>query len=51
MRDPVLGAIPVIALSADPSAIVATRSLSFGGYLKKPVQLDALLGAVHAHLA
>jgi CheY-like chemotaxis protein len=51
MRDPVLGAIPVIALSADPSAIVAARSLSFGGYLKKPVQLDALLGIVHAHCA
>ena len=49
MRDPMLGAIPVIALSADPSAIAAARSLSFGGYLKKPVQLDALLGAVHAH--
>jgi CheY-like chemotaxis protein len=51
MRDPVLGAIPVIALSADPSAIVAARSLSFSGYLKKPLHLDALLGAVHAHCA
>jgi CheY-like chemotaxis protein len=51
MRDPVLGAIPVIAMSADPSAIVAARSLSFAGYLKKPLHLDALLGAVGAHCA
>jgi hypothetical protein len=38
-------------LSADPSAIVAARSLSFAGSLRKPIPLDALLAAVHAHCA
>jgi two-component system response regulator MprA len=43
--------IPVVVLSADPSAIVAARSLNFAGSLRKPVQLEALLAAVHAHCA
>ncbi len=49
LRDPVLGAIPVVAMSSDPGAIAAAKSLSFSGYLKKPVQLESLLGAVDAH--
>ena len=51
LNDAVLTHIPVVVLSADPSAIVAARSLNFAGSLRKPVPLEALLAAVHAHCA
>jgi CheY-like chemotaxis protein len=51
LNDPALAPIPVVVLSADPSAIVAAKSLSFAGSLRKPVPLEALLAAVHAHCA
>jgi CheY-like chemotaxis protein len=51
LNDPELARIPVVVLSADPSAIVAAKSLSFAGSLRKPVPLEALLAAVHAHCA
>jgi CheY-like chemotaxis protein len=52
LNDPQLALIPVVVLSADPSAIVAAKSVNFAGSLRsKPVPLDALLGAVHAHCA
>lgn len=44
-------AVPVIVLSADPSVIATAKSLNFAGSLRKPVQLEALLAAVHAHCA
>jgi two-component system chemotaxis response regulator CheY len=49
LNDPELASIPVVVLSADPSAIVAAKSLNFAGSLRKPVPLDALLAAVRAH--
>jgi CheY-like chemotaxis protein len=51
LNDGALAHIPVVVLSADPSAIVAAKSLSFAGSLRKPVPLEALLAAVHAHCA
>jgi two-component system chemotaxis response regulator CheY len=51
LNDSGFALIPVVVLSADPSAIVAARSLSFAGSLRKPIPLDALLAAVHAHCA
>ncbi len=51
LNDGELAHIPVVVLSADPSAIVAAKSLSFAGSLRKPVPLEALLAAVHAHCA
>jgi two-component system, chemotaxis family, chemotaxis protein CheY len=51
LNDAELACIPVVVLSADPSAIVAAKSLSFAGSLRKPVPLEALLAAVHAHCA
>ena len=51
LNDAVLTLVPVVVLSADPSAIVAARSLNFAGSLRKPVPLEALLAAVHAHCA
>ena len=51
LNDANLARIPVVVLSADPSAIVAAKSLNFAGSLRKPVPLEALLAAVHAHCA
>ena len=51
LNDVDLARIPVVVLSADPSAIVAAKSLNFAGSLRKPVPLEALLAAVHAHCA
>jgi CheY-like chemotaxis protein len=49
LNDPVLAAIPVVVLSADPSVIATAKSLNFSGSLRKPVPLESLLAAVHAH--
>jgi two-component system, chemotaxis family, chemotaxis protein CheY len=51
LNDPALAVIPVVVLSADPSVIVTAKSLNFSGALRKPVPLEALLAAVHAHCA
>jgi two-component system, chemotaxis family, chemotaxis protein CheY len=41
-----LSAIPVLLASADPALPQAARSLGVAGYLRKPLDLDDLLGAV-----
>ncbi len=51
MNDPALAVLPVVVLSADPSIIMTAKSLNFAGSLRKPVPLEALLAAVHAHCA
>jgi len=51
LNDPELAVIPVVVLSADPSIINTAKSLNFAGSLRKPVPLEALLAAVHAHCA
>jgi DNA-binding response OmpR family regulator len=51
LNDADLAVIPVVVLSADPSVIATAKSLNFAGSLRKPVPLDALLAAVHAHCA
>jgi two-component system, chemotaxis family, chemotaxis protein CheY len=51
LNDPELAVLPVVVLSADPSIISGAKSLNFSGSLRKPVALEALLAAVHAHCA
>jgi two-component system chemotaxis response regulator CheY len=51
LNEPSFAAVPVIVLSADPSVIATAKSLNFAGSLRKPVPLEALLAAVHAHCA
>jgi CheY-like chemotaxis protein len=51
LNDPSLAAIPVVVLSADPSIVGTAKSLNFSGALRKPVPLESLLAAVHAHCA
>lgn len=51
LNDPQLAVLPVVVLSADPSIISTAKSLNFAGSLRKPVPLEALLAAVHAHCA
>ena len=48
-HEPALANIPVLVLSADGSARERIASLDAIGFLRKPVQLDALLGAVAEH--
>jgi CheY-like chemotaxis protein len=48
-RDPVLGAIPVVVLSADATLGAKAKSLGVAGHLKKPVPLEALLDTVRVH--
>jgi CheY-like chemotaxis protein len=47
--DPALAGIPVLVLSADGGTRERVASLEAIGFLRKPVQLDALLGAVAEH--
>jgi two-component system, chemotaxis family, chemotaxis protein CheY len=51
LNEPLFATVPVIVLSADPSVIATAKSLNFAGSLRKPVPLEALLAAVHAHCA
>ena len=44
--DPELSAIPVVVLTAHTSAKEAAEQMKAAGFLKKPVQLSALLSAV-----
>lgn len=50
-EDSELSAIPVVVLSAHTSAAETARNMQAAGYLKKPVQLAALLEAVERHCA
>ncbi|MBF5046022.1 response regulator [Aggregicoccus sp. 17bor-14] len=45
-REPPLSSIPVLLASADPALPQAARSLGVAGYLRKPLDLDDLLGTV-----
>jgi CheY-like chemotaxis protein len=49
--DPSLAKIPVLVLSADSGARERVESLGAAAFLRKPVQLDALLDAVASHIA
>ena len=46
LRDPELSRIPVIVLSADARTSVKARSLGVEQYLRKPIQLEQLVGVV-----
>jgi len=46
LGDPRIARIPVVVLSADPRLEKRTRELGVDAYLKKPVELDALLAIV-----
>ena len=50
-QDSELRAIPVVVLTAHASAAETARDMRAAGFLKKPVQLDALLDAVARHCA
>jgi CheY-like chemotaxis protein len=47
-RDPALSDIPVVILTADGRAQSKADALGVGKYLRKPVQLEELLGMVHS---
>jgi CheY-like chemotaxis protein len=48
-RDPELGAIPVVVLSADTKVAVEAPWVQASGYLRKPVRLQELLDVVDEH--
>jgi len=48
-RDPRLGSIPIVLLSAAPDLEEEAAALGVAGYLKKPIHADALLDAIAAH--
>jgi CheY-like chemotaxis protein len=45
-NDPMLGTVPVVVLTAHADASRVAQELGAAAFLKKPVQLEALLGAV-----
>src|SRR4051794_1739513 len=47
LEDPELSTIPVIVLSAHANVADLTRQMGVRGYLKKPVELEALLSTIH----
>lgn len=49
LADPALAEIPVVVLSADPTAMQAIRALGVRETLIKPVDVDRLLRIVDAH--
>lgn len=49
-RDPKLAHVPVLVLSASADVERAAAELGAQGYLRKPMDIDALLGAVARHL-
>jgi CheY-like chemotaxis protein len=51
MRDPELSEIPVAVLSADSRTRLKAEALGVDRYLKKPVELDQLLGLVAGYRA
>jgi CheY-like chemotaxis protein len=46
VKDPILSQIPVIVMSADEPAIEKMKRVADIEYLKKPIELDELLGVV-----
>lgn len=44
--DPMLAPIPVVVVSADASVQQRAAAIDAAGYLRKPIQLDTLLGTV-----
>jgi CheY-like chemotaxis protein len=46
LQDPELSAIPVVVLSADARTSFKAQSLGVAQYLRKPIQLDQLVGIV-----
>lgn len=48
-RDPALADIPVVVLSADGSVDEKAASLGVADYLRKPFEVDDLLGLVKRH--
>ena len=46
LQDPVLSGIPVVVLSADARTASKAQSLGVDQYLRKPIQLDQLVGVV-----
>ena len=44
--DPAISGVPVVVISADASILQKATSIHADGFLKKPIQLDALLAAV-----
>ena len=46
LRDPELSQIPVVVLSADARTSLKARSLGVEQYLRKPIQLEQLVGVV-----
>jgi CheY-like chemotaxis protein len=47
--DPALAAVPIVVLSGDAMASEIASSLGVSGCLKKPVDLEDLVGAVDRH--
>jgi CheY-like chemotaxis protein len=50
-QDAALAAIPVIVISADAGVKQKSEALGAAGYLKKPIELDALLRVVAQYCA
>ena len=50
-NDAALSAIPVVVISADASVKQKAESIGAQGYLKKPIELDALLDVVAKYCA
>lgn len=48
-RDPELASIPVVVISADASIHQKATSIQADGFLKKPLQLEALLATVQRY--
>ena len=46
LQDPELSRIPVVVLSADARTSVKAQSLGVEQYLRKPIQLEQLVGVV-----
>lgn len=49
LRDPTLARIPVVVISADGSVARKASALGVAGYLRKPLDFDALLQTVRRH--
>lgn len=49
--DPDLGVVPVVLVTADVRAEEKSRLPGFAGYLKKPLDLDALFQLIEKHCA
>ena len=49
LDDPALASIPVMVITADPTARSRATSLGVQGYMTKPIQFDRLLAFVGQH--